>query len=519
MGPAKLACFNSQLSREIVRRQCTEGTRKAILSEVDGWCDDPDAQPIYWMDGMAGTGKTTIACTLSALLDARGQLGASFFCTSTSAECQDANRILPTIAYQLACQSTPYQSALCQALEKDKHVCSLDISVQFERLLKAPLLEVKDRIPRNLVVAIDALDECKNPKAVRAFLDALIGCKPRLPLKFFIASRPEPIIYDRMTSQSTPPIFRLELQQTKKSPVQDDIQLYLQRELASISPSDDEITKLTWLADDLFIYAATTVRYILPDDIVVDPRERLATIVNMKTHPTKLAAIDRLYSTILADVLDAIGLEPKERERIQLVLWTIACAQAPLALETLAILAELETTHQAWLAVQPLRSVVHVSGHKANALVSILHASFLDYLFNREHSKEFYCNRSEHNSRIACQCLTLMKDQLPSSPYEVTRREYDEFPTTLTENPSNVPQTLSYACHYWLCHLALARSHVGELPMMVHEFFAYRSLSWARVLRMEGGIYDSIIGKMLNGGITHWLNTYRVSSRRLLTCE
>ncbi|KAH7316396.1 hypothetical protein B0J17DRAFT_686938 [Rhizoctonia solani] len=71
---------------------------------------------IYWMNGMAGAGKTTIASTFCERVEQRILLAASFFCTRNSVECRSMARIVPTIAYQLARYSIPFQSALCKIL-------------------------------------------------------------------------------------------------------------------------------------------------------------------------------------------------------------------------------------------------------------------------------------------------------------------------------------------------------------------------------------------------------------------
>jgi hypothetical protein len=117
------------------------------------------------MNEMAGTGKTTIAYTLCKRLNTTHQLAASFFCSRSLPDCRDAARILPTIAYQLARFSHPFQEALCQVLAVDPDIGVYDIMDQFEKLLRNPLVEVKRTFPDNVVVVIDALDECADAKS------------------------------------------------------------------------------------------------------------------------------------------------------------------------------------------------------------------------------------------------------------------------------------------------------------------------------------------------------------------
>ena len=96
-----------------LRRPCTLHTREQILSDLMQWALD-DSQPrVYWLTGMAGTGKTTIAYSFCETLAKRDMLGASFFCSRTgSAERSDARRIIPTIARQLARVNADYEMAL-----------------------------------------------------------------------------------------------------------------------------------------------------------------------------------------------------------------------------------------------------------------------------------------------------------------------------------------------------------------------------------------------------------------------
>jgi pantothenate kinase-related protein Tda10 len=96
------ADYDSSLATSISRRTCTEGTRTKVLEDLAKWANDADGPGVYWMNGMAGSGKTTIAYTFSDLLKGRSLLAASFFCTRTSQECRDVTRIIPTIGWQIA---------------------------------------------------------------------------------------------------------------------------------------------------------------------------------------------------------------------------------------------------------------------------------------------------------------------------------------------------------------------------------------------------------------------------------
>ncbi|KAB5590796.1 Vegetative incompatibility protein HET-E-1 [Ceratobasidium theobromae] len=457
LAPAKLASHDSKISTSINRRTCTEDTRKEILANLNDWSDNPNGERVYWMDGMAGTGKTTIACTLASQLESRGQLAASFFCTRTSPECRDADRIVPTIAYELARRSTAFKSTLCQALDKDPDIGSRNIFTQFQRLLKEPLEEAKDKMGNNLVVVIDALDECTDPQIVGQILDVLFRFVANLPVKFFVTSRPEAIIREKMMSSENSSRSILHLHDIEQSLVQQDIELYLQEELRSISPSPDDVKQLATLAGNLFIYAATAVRYITcTKGRGAVPRDHLAIMLAVDSKSQeKHAQIDSLYTAILEAVLETGGLEPEERMRMKRVIWTAVCAREPIPVETMAALVKSDE-HQALAALEPFRSVLHVSDH--TGLVSTLHASFPDYILSQTRSGEFFCDVSTHSQLLAQRCLVMMKGQL--------RFNICNLPSSFLPD-SNVPDldariernilpSLSYACRYWPEHLILA---------------------------------------------------------------
>ncbi|KAJ7618720.1 hypothetical protein FB45DRAFT_680021, partial [Roridomyces roridus] len=63
--------------------QCTPETRKELLEKLELWALDksPNSSPIFWLSGMAGTGKSTVAYTLCKWLQGHKKFGALFFCS------------------------------------------------------------------------------------------------------------------------------------------------------------------------------------------------------------------------------------------------------------------------------------------------------------------------------------------------------------------------------------------------------------------------------------------------------
>ena len=144
---------------------CMAGTREQILDELEQWAIDDTAPKVCWLNGMAGTGKTSIAHTLSNRLDEKHILGASFFCSrSASQEVRDASPIIPTIATKLSHASPPLRFAMVQIIEKEPDVGSMHTrSKQFRLLLVEPMKRaLGPSVKTYKIVVIDALDECIN---------------------------------------------------------------------------------------------------------------------------------------------------------------------------------------------------------------------------------------------------------------------------------------------------------------------------------------------------------------------
>ncbi|KAB5593504.1 Vegetative incompatibility protein HET-E-1 [Ceratobasidium theobromae] len=485
LSPSKLAIYDSKLSVEIGRRTCTEGTRSAVLSELGDWSENLNATNIFWMSGIAGTGKTTIACSLATILEQRKALAASFFCTRTSPECRDVRRILPTIAYQLARYSAPFGSALFQVLDKDPDIASRNVVRQFERLLKEPLMEVKDAMPNNLVVVIDALDECEDSDTVQLILEQLFRFTTNLPLKFFLTSRPVPWIAETIMSRDTSSRSVLQLHEIERSQVQADIKQYLREELAPVSLSASELERLAEISGSLFIYAASIVRYISSSHWR-DPRRRLATILpaNME-HWGKFNAItDSLYMSVLTAALDDERLDPKEVMHTQLLLWTVVCAQEPVTIETLAVLTGLQNQGVVRAALAPLSSILYVS--QSNGLVSTFHASLPDFMFDRERSGRFFCDVRAHNQLLAQRCFEVMREGLRFNICDLTSSFIPdrEVPDLQERIQQTIPWGLFYACRYWVDHLRLA-VQAPELSSMLDEFLSQRFLFWMEVMNFR----------------------------------
>ena len=80
---------------------CHPGTRSEIIRAVAEWVSEPEGKCIYWLQGMAGTGKSTICRTLAHEFERTGILGAAYFFKRGEGDRGTATRFFPTIVAQL----------------------------------------------------------------------------------------------------------------------------------------------------------------------------------------------------------------------------------------------------------------------------------------------------------------------------------------------------------------------------------------------------------------------------------
>ena len=172
---------------------CLKGTRGTVLDTIELWAGDFDQPPVYWLNGVAGSGKTTIARTVAARLFADGQLGASFFCSRDFEDRRDIQLVFPSLAVQLARKHPKFRSTLVRLLRSDPEIAHESLFNQMQKLIVQPIQE--SRV--STVIVVDALDECKDEKPASAILSVLGQFVSEIPeVKFFITGRPEPRIWE-----------------------------------------------------------------------------------------------------------------------------------------------------------------------------------------------------------------------------------------------------------------------------------------------------------------------------------
>ena len=181
---------------------CLEGTRKSVLDAIDNWVRDRSvpaeaASPgtprvlsrLFWLHGVAGCGKSTIAASICQRLSSR--LTGSFFCKRDQDERRNGVRLLWAIAFYLAQANVAYKEQLLIHLREADILLDLDLDTQVNRLIIQPLKAASNNgTLTSALVVIDALDECDDHDKVAQILAKIILLAPWV--KFIVTSRDIP---------------------------------------------------------------------------------------------------------------------------------------------------------------------------------------------------------------------------------------------------------------------------------------------------------------------------------------
>ncbi|GAB1518046.1 hypothetical protein RhiTH_001104 [Rhizoctonia solani] len=470
------------MSRELNRRACARDTRANILNELEQWSLDPTKPNIFWVNGTAGMGKTTIAYTFAQSLRERGALGATFFCVRASGECRDARRIIPAIAYQLAQYLFSFRSALLDVLENEHSMKLESIADQCEQLIKEPLSRIKGGMTTWPIIVIDGLDECSSSSEVETMLDMLFRVVPKLPIKVLVTSRPEPNIRRGIVAQSDQSRSICVLREIDDSPVEVEVEQYLHEALGN-SVSEHDLSRLSRLSGGWFICAVTLVRYLFRQGNIVDQGRLEAALTLPSDSENRHLDIDRLYTMILDSAVYGPDQEPEDQEQMRLIIWTALRVREPISVDTLAALTGIEVT-KANILLEPLYSILYMS--QATGTITTLHASFPDFMFDKARSAKFYYDEAKHNQLLAKRCFQLMQDQLR---FNICGIETSFIPDSKVQDlearvQKSISPTLSYVAKYWGDHL-MKSAPCKVVRKGLGDFLSDRLLFWIEVLSLK----------------------------------
>ncbi|THU84653.1 WD40 repeat-like protein [Dendrothele bispora CBS 962.96] len=503
--------YDTRVSSYGAARECMPGTRIKVLADLESWAVGDGSKKVYWVVGMAGTGKSTILHTLCHNLDDKHLLGGSFFCSRASDDASNARLIIPSIAHSLASTSPSIKSQIVAVLKDEPKLAErtyIDLRKQFQKLIHDPMrTSLEQSITKYKIIVIDALDECTELEQVSALIRVILDFANRIPLKFVIASRDEGPIRKafRLSSDIRDDFV---LHEVEKDVVEGDITIYLHRELEVIHnrERDDDETSDSWPPKDqlstlvdhsstLFIYAATAVRYISDGGYSYKSRLQILSTQVSVSETRFGSSLDDLYGGILKEACKSCdkGEISHMRDLVSIVVFL----QNPLSLKAITSLSNINSHEY----LSRLASVIHIPINNAlDAVVTPFHASFPDFLINITRCSHQRCPSfgalipSEGHEMLALRCLQLMNTELKYNICDAPKEQTISHRGTTNSSyeTQKISAALGYSCVYWAFHLSKVQKLGSDLVNALDDFLNKHLLHWMECLsllnKLETGV-------------------------------
>ena len=466
--------------------RCMDGTREFLLTQVVGWATKEPGQEesnTYWIYGLPGVGKTSLAHSICAILHERNHLAGAFFCRRDDGSLSDPRNILPTLIHKLAGTFPPFRSVVAERLRNDPHLTSgsMKHSLLLELIRKLP------RLPkRTLVFVIDAVDECGNALSRPGILKALTNAAVHAPwLKVIVTSRPEVDIHRLFDALVGPSYERYDLAADEEAP--SDLRIFAQirfnrvaskRFLPSPWPEQSLFDGVISRAAGLFVFIETIARAL--EQCEDHPTEHLK-VTLQGSAGNGLTSLYGLYSSILQARI--VHNTAEFRRMIGVIL--TAAPHRPLCEETIAELAGVRLDLvKMWVA--DLGSLLY-QDEGANRGIRVRHLSISDYFLSDDCHGDYHVDLRVANVHLGSACLKTMIEQLR---FNICKLEDSRLANAAVNNlqsriKENISDTLQYSSVYWSNHLCFDPDN-GDWESLRRFFEGPYALFWIEVLSIMG---------------------------------
>jgi hypothetical protein len=473
------------------------------LNRIYKWADGEGEQHIFWLSGLAGTGKTTVARSVAHWYHTKQHLGASFFFSRGGGDVGRAGRFVTSIAVQLARNVSGVRRHINNALLQRPEIDSQSLRDQWQYLVLEPLSKLEG--PTIFVLVVDALDECEGSNDMQLIVQllAMSGSLKHVRLRVFLTSRPEvPIQYGL---GQVPDAERRDFLLHKVSPsiVDHDIRLFLEYRLNLIGEGDGQelgwpgaevIQSLVRSASGLFIWAATACRFISEGLFAEERLHMLADGSDRDSAASPEQHLNQLYLTVLRKSIQS-SYTARELARyysmMRQILGSIVSLSSPLSVSSLSILIQIPEQRVNRM-LKELHAILDIPKGNDQPL-RLHHPSFRDFLFSKDRcvDENFWIEERQAHAALAGSCTQLMSSTLKQDICGV------KTPGTLAADMGKdrvaqcIKPELEYACINWIHHLAKGSTqlHDGdEFNFFLEEHFLY----WLEALGWLGKVSEGI---------------------------
>ncbi|KAG8791363.1 hypothetical protein FRC12_009418 [Ceratobasidium sp. 428] len=501
----------------VPRSGCTPGTRDYVLQDLRDWVHYGKSQNIRWLNGTSGVGKTAVAYSLCEYLESTGKPLACVFCSRQNLICRDVNRILPTISYQLARQSLPFQCTISKGLEQGLELLRLPFDDQFRKLIAAPLGLIGHTFMAEPVIVIDGIEECEDKDMVYRLLRVLVDQIPKLPVKLLVSILPSRMTHKCMHgTPSERHLFELRLHEIDHIVARNDVSTYLAAKLQDLDLPATDLERLAQRSKTSFVYATALVQY-LSEANPSERAKRLKWLLGV-SDPADPNYFDPnvLYTFITSMVLHGETLDDSTRGELLTLLRTAVHKGAPPTIDVTTGIVGLNSGHILPAMLSLLLPVLYVSD--SGGLSSSLEKAFATCLRNQSQSDRLHQSPEQAHMQLARGCFDAMMSADPLFNFcelESSCLLDREVPYLEDRVNDMISPTLLYACLHWGAHLERA-AMTEDLCSQLDDFLSTRLLLWMEILSLTNRLAS---GVTLLRGVGKRLPQLEVSTKTIRLVE
>lgn len=483
---------------------CLPNTRTKVLARIQSWIRT-SSKRMFWLNGVAGCGKTAVAATIALHQEELHGTAAIFYCTAgNQARCA---RVVCSLAHWIARSShNSLEGAILEAISSEPDIVHLPLAEQVQLLLSIPLQGLAPDAPP-VVLIIDALDEWYDTKKASALVALLIKTTALVNVKILVTSRDEKHIKHAFLGAPQGAIDILELDTVDSLSVDGDIEIFLRTHFDELHerhqldvgwPGPLRLKALVAKCEGLFQFAATVLRYIQLGYPPVALNQVLDGPNTSRTlHSLYLTILQRLFQDA-PDVSDVSVLKH--------VLVGLVCSAAPVSLNVIAYLWDDSdypmdiTTKLNYIRLSVLEHLGSflVVPTSPNEPLRLLHTSFVEFLLDPSRLQDdprFFVDIIQGHTYLARRCLERLNRDLRQNICGLEDFWYgaDGTDGSWRAKPNDafseviaaaICPGLEYASLYWIRHLdavPTSPTPVALLPL-IYTFTSKHILHWIETL-------------------------------------
>lgn len=486
---------------------CLPDTRVALLQDIYSWSDGVNSPCIFWLSGLAGTGKSTVARTVAAEYARQGRLFGSFFFSEGGGDVGHAGKFVTSLAVQLAYNIPSLRQAVYEAISERSDVTSQSLRDQWHHLVLGPLSKLAGSAnSSSYILVIDALDECEGENDIRSILQIVADARSVETgrLRVFLTSRPEVPIRNGFIYIPSAQHQDFVLHNVSPVIVDHDIYVFLEHNFHILGkelylsdgwPGADIINRLVCNASGLFIWAATAYRFVRKGRRFAVKRLNTLLQPHGRDLNTPEKHLDEIYVTVLRNCISTSYSDDEADElrcMLTSLLGNIVILLSPLPTISLSKLLSIPQ-NEIDQTLNELHAILDIP-NELNRPLRLHHPSFRDFLLDSTRCGDtaFWVEEKQAHRTLAVQCMQLMSQHLKQDICGVKQPGalvVDIDPTIIAQH---FPPEVQYACLYWVQHLERGDTSLrddGEEYLFLQDHL----LHWLEALSWMGKVSEGVL--------------------------